>query len=665
LSQLTITLPDGSTKSVPRATTVGDIAASISPRLADAAYAGMVNDRVVDLTYPLQEDAKVRILTNKDAEALTVYRHSTAHLLAAAVTQLFPSVQCGIGPPTDEGFFYDFVVPRPFVPEDLDAIEKKMKEIAGGNFIYERQMWPRDEAIRFFRDRGEPLKVQLIEEKTEGQNEVSVYTIKDRDLFVDFCVGPHVPASGKLKAFKLLSTSNAYWKGDARNQPMQRIYGTAFFSDKELQAYLTRIEEAKKRDHRKLGRELGLFLFHPWAAGATFWLEKGTTLYNLLGNYMRGVLVPSGYAEVKTPLVFNKALWETSGHWGHYRENMFLIEHHDESGKSYSDAEQLALKAMNCPGHMLLFASEVRSYRDLPLRFHEQTPLHRNEVSGTLSGLTRVRQLSQDDAHCFVMESQIGEEVERVLRLVQRVYRDFGLKPEMRLSTRPVEYLGAAETWDHAESELKRALESVGEAYTLNEGDGAFYGPKIDFDIIDAIGRKWQCATIQLDYQMPERFDLKYIGADNTEHRPVVIHRAIFGSFERFIAMLIEHYAGAFPLWLAPVQAIVLPIADRHVAYANGVRQQLADAGFRVHVDERQEKIGYKIREAQLQKIPYMLVVGDREAADGAVSVRSRSGGDLGSQPLEAFIASAHDEVEKKGSQLSAISSQQLEARKH
>jgi threonyl-tRNA synthetase len=648
LSQLTITLPDGSTKSVPRATTVGDIAASISPRLAQAAYAGMVNDRVVDLTYPLQEDAKVRVLTNKDPEALTVYRHSTAHLLAAAVTQLFPSVQCGIGPPTDEGFFYDFVVPRPFVPEDLDAIEKKMKEISDGDFVYERQMWPREEAIQFFKDRGEPLKVQLIEEKTEGQKEVSVYTIKDRDLFVDFCVGPHVPTSGKLKAFKLLNTSNAYWKGDARNQPMQRVYGTAFFSDKELQAHLTRIEEAKKRDHRKLGKELGLFLFHPWAAGATFWLDKGTTLYNLLGNYMRAILLPNGYAEVKTPLVFNKALWETSGHWSHYRENMFLIEHHDEQGKENPNAEQLALKAMNCPGHMLLFASEVRSYRDLPLRFHEQTPLHRNEVSGTLSGLVRVRQLSQDDAHCFVTESQIGEEVERLLRLVQRVYSDFGLTPEMRLSTRPAEFVGTIETWDRAETALKQALDAVGEKYILNEGDGAFYGPKIDFDVTDAIGRKWQCATIQLDYQMPERFELKYIGADNAEHRPVVIHRAIFGSFERFVALLIEHYAGAFPMWLAPVQAIVLPIADRHVAFATSVRQRLADEGFRTQVDERQEKIGYKIREAQLQKIPYMLVVGDREAADGAVSVRSRSGGDLGSQALDAFIASARAEVESK-----------------
>jgi threonyl-tRNA synthetase len=613
----------------------------------------MVNDRVVDLTHPLQEDAKVRILTNKDPEALTVYRHSTAHLLAAAVTQLFPSVQCGIGPPTDEGFFYDFVVPRPFVPEDLEAIEKKMKEIASGDFIYERQMWPRDKAIRFFRERGEPLKVQLIEEKTEGQKDVSVYTIKDRDLFVDFCVGPHVPTSGRLKAFKLLNTSNAYWKGDASNQPMQRVYGTAFFSDKELQAYLTQIEEAKKRDHRKLGRDLGLFAFHQWAPGATFWLDKGTTLYNLLANYMRGVLFPAGYVEVKTPLIYNKALWERSGHWKHYRKDMFLIE---------SENETMSVKPMNCPGHFLTYASQVHSYRDLPLRFHEQTPLHRNEASGVLSGLTRVRQFSQDDAHCFVTPEQIGEEVERLIQLVQRVYGDFGLPFTAKLSTMPDEHMGEASTWDHAEAQLKAALERAGMRYTINAKDGAFYGPKIDFDVTDAIGRKWQCATIQLDYMQPENFDLKYTGADNAEHRPVVIHRAIFGSFERFIAILIEHYAGAFPLWLAPVQAVVLPIADRHVAYAHTVSQRLAEAGFRMQVDERQEKIGYKIREAQLQKIPYMLVVGDREAAEGAVAVRSRSGGDLGSQPIDAFVASAREEVARKSSQLSAISSQQLEA---
>jgi threonyl-tRNA synthetase len=380
-------------------------------------------------------------------------------------------------------------------------------------------------------------------------------------------------------------------------------------------------------------------MFHPWAPGATFWLAKGTVLWNTLADYMRGVLLPAGYVEVKAPIIFNKALWETSGHWFHYKENMFLVE---------SEEEQMALKAMNCPGHFLIYGSEIRSYKDLPIRYHEQTPLHRNEASGVLSGLTRVRQFSQDDGHCFVMESQIGEEVERVLRLVQRVYRDFGLTPEMRLATRPAEFLGDIESWNHAERELKRALDAVGEPYTLNEGDGAFYGPKIDFDVTDAIGRNWQCATIQLDYQMPQRFDLKYVGADNAEHRPVVIHRAIYGSFERFIALLIEHYAGAFPLWLAPLQVVVLPIADRHLDYARAVGRQLEAAGLRVEVDERQEKIGYKIRGAQLQKVPYMLVVGDREAAESTVSVRHRADGDLGSQRIEEFAEAALLEIREK-----------------
>ena len=640
MSQVNVTLPDGSSRSVPAGTTVGDLATLISPGLANAALAGKVGDRLVDLSFPLTADAAVQIITSRNAtDALPIYRHSTAHLLAAAVTNMFPGVQCGIGPPTDEGFFYDFVVPRPFVPEDLEAIEKRMRELADENLVFERQMWPREEAKRFFAARGEPLKVQLIEEKTEGQSEVSCYTIKDKETFVDFCVGPHVPSTGKLKAFKLLTTSNAYWKGDARNQPMQRVYGTAFLSEKELKEHLTRLEEAKKRDHRKIGRDQKLFMFHQWAPGATFWLEKGTVLYNLLANYMREVLVPAGYTEVKAPIVFNKALWETSGHWSHYRENMFLVE---------SEGEQMGLKAMNCPGHFLMYASQVRSYRDLPIRFHEQTPLHRNEASGVLSGLTRVRQFSQDDGHCFIMESQIGEEVERLLRLVQRVYDDFGLEYTIKLSTRPEEFLGTVETWNHAESELKRALDAAGRPYTINEGDGAFYGPKIDFDVTDAIGRKWQCATIQLDYMMPERFDLKYTGADNAEHRPVIIHRAIFGSIERFVALMIEHFAGAWPLWLAPVQAVVMPISDRHRDYAAGVRDRLAAAGLRVELDDRQEKIGYKIREAQLQKIPYMLVAGDREAAEGAVSVRSRSAGDLGSRALDVFIADALEEIRSK-----------------
>ncbi len=625
---------------MPAGTAVRDVAEGISPRLAQAALAGVVDGTLVDLSFPLDHDASVRIMTDKSPEALHLYRHSAAHLLAAAVTNLFPGVQCGIGPATDEGFFYDFVVPRPFVPEDLDAIEKKMKELASQDLVYQRQIWPRDEAKAFFEQRGEPLKVQLIDEKTEGQKDVSCYTIKDKETFIDFCVGPHVPTTGKLKAFKLLSTSNAYWKGDARNQPMQRVYGTAFCSDKDLKAYLTQIEEAKKRDHRKLGRDLGLFMFHPWAPGAPFWLDKGTTLYHTLANYMRQMLFPAGYVEVKTPIIYNKALWETSGHWSHFRQHMFLIA---------SDEEPMAVKAMNCPGHFLVFASEVRSYRDLPIRFHEQTPLHRNEASGVLSGLTRVRQFSQDDAHCFVMPEQIGEEVERLLTLVRRTYDDFGLPFEAKLGTRPREFLGEIETWNQAEAQLKGALDRAGVGYELNDGDGAFYGPKIDIYVTDAIGRKWQCATLQLDYMMPERFDLKYVGADNAEHRVVVIHRAIFGSFERFIGILIEHYAGAFPLWLAPVQTIVLPISDRHLTYATSVRNQLSAAGLRAVLDERQEKIGYKIREAQLQKIPYMLVVGDREAADGTVSVRTRAGGDQGASTIPAFVGAAHDEIARKG----------------
>ncbi len=639
MSEISVTLPDGSSRRVSAGSTPGDVAAQISPRLAKAAVAAVVNGRLVDLTFPLREDANVRIVTPESPEALALLRHSTAHLMAAAVTNLFPGAQCGIGPATDEGFFYDFIVGRPFVPEDLDAIERKMKELAAADLPYERQMWPREEAKRFFSQKGEPLKVQLIEEKTEGQSEVSCYTIKDRDTFVDFCVGPHVPSTARLKAFKLLNTSNAYWKGDAKNQPMQRIYGTAFASESELKAHLQRLEEAKKRDHRRVGKDLGLFTFHPWAPGAAFWLSKGTTLYNTLANYMRDVLFPAGYVEVKTPLIYNKALWERSGHWSHYRQNMFLIE---------SEGETMSVKPMNCPGHFLTYASEMRSYRDLPLRFHEQTPLHRNEASGVLSGLTRVRQFSQDDAHCFVTQEQIGEEVERLIRLVQRVYGDFDLPYTAKLSTRPDEFMGEVATWDHAEAQLKSALERAGVAYTLNEKDGAFYGPKIDFDITDAIGRKWQCATIQLDYQQPENFDLKYVGADNAEHRPVVIHRAILGSFERFIAILIEHYAGAFPFWVAPVQAIVLPITDRNAEYARSVRRMLADAGLRVELDERQEKIGFKIREAQLQKIPYMLVVGDKEAAEGTVAVRTRAGGDQGARPVAAFVEAAKNEARQK-----------------
>jgi threonyl-tRNA synthetase len=637
MSQITVTLPDGSRRTVPAGTRVGDVAAQLSAGLARAALAAAVDEQLVDLSFALERDAVLRIITATSPEALDLYRHSTAHLMAAAVTSLFPGTQCGVGPATDDGFFYDFVVERPFVPEDLEAIEQKMKELAARDLPYERRMLPKEEAKTSFEKRGEPLKVELIEDK--GGAVVSCYTIDD--VFIDFCTGPHVPSSGRLKAFKLLNTSNAYWKGDARNQPMQRIYGTAFFSKDQLDQYLTRIEEAKKRDHRKLGRELGLFMFHPWAPGEPFWLPKGTVLVNLLANYMRSVLLPAGYVEVRAPLVFNKALWETSGHWEHYRQNMFLLQ-------APGDEETASLKPMNCPGHMLIFASEVRSYRDLPLRIHEQSVLHRMEASGVLSGLTRVREFIMDDAHIFITEDQIGEEVERLLRLVSRVYGDFGLQPEMTLSTRPDEYLGEKATWDHAESELKKALDRAGQQFTVAPGEGAFYGPKIDFAVTDALGRKWQCATIQLDYQLPQRFRLKYIGADNSEHTPVVIHRAIFGSFERFIALLLEEYAGAFPLWIAPVQVVVLPIADRHIEYARTVLERLKAAGFRAELDARQEKIGYKIREAQVQKVPYMLVVGDREAAEGLVAVRSRSAGDQGPRRVEDFIAAAGDEVARK-----------------
>ncbi len=656
MSHITVTLPDGSTRAAAAGAPVSAVAADVSPRLARQALAAIVDGRMVDLSYPLADDAAVRFVTPDAPEALELYRHSTAHLLAAAVTALFPEAQCGIGPAIDDGFFYDFVVDRPFVPEDLEAIERKMSELARQDLRYERKMMPKSEAKAFFGDRGEPLKVQLIEEK--GGPIVSCYTIEN--AFIDFCTGPHVPSTGRLKAFKVLHSSNAYWKGDAQNQPMQRIYGTAFFKASELTAHLTRIEEAKKRDHRRLGRELGLFTFHQWAPGAPFWQAKGATLYRLLSDYMRDALTGEDYQEVRTPLVFNKALWKTSGHWEHYRENMFLLQSDGEpsaapdgGGPSAPAPDgragaQYALKAMNCPGHMLMFASEGRSYRDLPLRFHDQGVLHRQEASGVLSGLTRVRQFSQDDAHCFITEDQIGEEVERLMRLVDRVYRDFGLDYAVELSTRPDDYLGELATWDHAEAQLRGAVEATGVPYAVSEGEGSFYGPKIDVHVTDAIGRRWQCATIQLDYQMPQRFGLKYVGADNAEHTPVLIHRAIFGSFERFIALLIEQYAGAFPLWLAPVQVRILNIADRHAEYGRTVQERLAAAGFRVELDDRREKIGLKIREAQLQKIPQMLVIGDREVENDTVAVRSRTRGDLGARALDEVIRALDEEVRLK-----------------
>jgi len=588
-------------------------------------------------------------------ENLDTKRHSLAHVMAASIQELFPEARFGVGPVIEDGFYYDVYVNRPLTPDDLQAIEKRMREKVKQNLGFERSEMPLDAATDMFGKMSQDFKVELLRDlKTRGTtavadlddvnliggnvNEVSVYKT---GTFTDLCRGPHVNSTKEIdpESFRLTRVSGAFWRGNQAREQMQRVYGVAFDTKKELEEYFVRLEEARKRDHRKLGRELGLFTFHQWAPGAAFWLGKGTTLYNTLANYMREILFPAGYVEVKTPLIYNKALWERSGHWKHYRKNMFLIE---------SEGETMSLKPMNCPGHFLAYASELRSYRDLPIRFHEQTPLHRNEASGVLSGLTRVRQFSQDDAHCFLMQEQIGEEIERLIRLIQRIYGDFGLSFSAKLSTRPDEFLGEIATWDHAETQLRSALDSAQMAYTLNEKDGAFYGPKIDFDITDAIGRNWQCATIQLDYEQPQNFDLKYIGADNTEHRPVLIHRAIFGSFERFIAILIEHYAGAFPLWLAPVQAVMIPIADRHVEYCRQVRDRLNAAGLRVDIDSSLERMNAKIRNAQLQKIPYMLVVGDREQEEGAVSVRLRSGEDLKSKPLDEFLAMAKETVASK-----------------
>jgi threonyl-tRNA synthetase len=588
-------------------------------------------------------------------EKLDTKRHSLAHIMAASIQDLFPEAKFGVGPVIEDGFYYDVHLARPLTPEDLETIEKRMRDKVKQNLRFERSEMPIDTASDAFGKMSQDFKVELLRDlKTRGTTavadlgdsnlvgsnvtEVSVYKTGN---FTDLCRGPHVAATSEIdpESFRLTRVSGAYWRGNQQREQMQRVYGVAFDTKKELDEYFVRLEEAKKRDHRKLGRELGLFMFHPWAPGAAFWLPKGTTLYNTLAAYMREVLFPAGYVEVKTPLVFNKALWETSGHWSHYRQNMFLIE---------SEGEEMGVKAMNCPGHMLVFGSEMRSYRDLPLRFHEQTPLHRNEASGVLSGLTRVRQFSQDDAHCFVAQEQIGEEVERLLGLVQRVYKDFGLQFTAKLSTRPPEFLGEIATWDSAEAQLKMALERTGQAYTVNEGDGAFYGPKIDFDVTDAIGRKWQCATIQLDYQIPARFKLTYVGADNGEHMPVVIHRAIFGSFERFIAIMIEHYAGAFPVWLAPVQAVMIPIADRHVDYCRQVQQRLNAAGLRVDIDSSLERMNAKIRNAQLQKIPYMLVAGDREMEQNAVAVRLRSGEDLKTKPVDEFLAMAKAAIQER-----------------
>ncbi|PYQ31916.1 MAG: threonine--tRNA ligase [Acidobacteria bacterium] len=635
---MNIQLPDGSIKEVPDNATVADVAASIGKRLAKDAIAGKVNGKVVDVYAPVAEGAKVEIVTPKSDAGLDTIRHSTAHLMAMAVQELFPGTQVTIGPVIENGFFYDFGTERPFSDEDLRRIEEKMTEIAKRDLPIRREEWSRDEAIATFDKLGEKYKVEIIK-AIPGDEALSVYR---QGEWFDLCRGPHVPSTGRLGAFKLLSVAGAYWRGDERNAMLQRIYGTAWADKEQLDAHLKQIEQAKARDHRKLGKELDLFQFHPFAPGAAFWTPKGTTLYNTLAHYMREMTRENGYLEVKTPLMFNKGLWEISGHWGKYKENMFLVLDSETGEHDFS------LKPMNCPSHYLLYKMKRHSYRQLPVRYSTHDPLHRNEASGVLSGLTRVRQFAQDDAHILCMEEQVTEEVRRFVELLDEVYSSFGLDYIAKFATRPEQRIGDDALWDRAEAMLKRALDSLRRPYEMKPGDGAFYGPKIDFDVSDSIGRKWQLGTIQLDYNAPERFDLMYIGEDNAEHRTAVLHRAIYGSFERFIAILIEHFAGAFPFWLAPVQAIVLPLSEKFVDYADEVGKKLKAANLRVEVDRSNEKLGAKIRDAQLQKIPFMLVVGEKEAAAGTVTLRKRSGGDQPTVSVEELIGIAQEQARSR-----------------
>jgi threonyl-tRNA synthetase len=561
-------------------------------------------------------------------------RHSAAHVMADAVQRLWPEARLTIGPPIETGFYYDFDIERPFSDEDLGKIESLMGEIVAANHPFVEKEITREEAIDYFKQRNEPYKVELAEGIPEGER----ITLHSHGGFTDLCRGGHCKSTGDIKAFKLLSVAGAYWRGDSTKKMLQRIYGTAFADKKQLAEFLKQREEAEKRDHRKLGKELGLIAFHPWAPGSAIWLPKGTTLYNTLSTFMRRLLVEqAGYQEVKAPLLWNQKLWETSGHWEHYADAMFKV---------MSEEQAFGLKPMNCPGHALIYSMGLHSYRDLPVRYHEQTALHRNEASGTLSGLTRVRQFSQDDAHIYLRRDQIGAEIKSLLALVARVYQLFDLKYEMRLATRnPEKFMGEVAVWDEAEAMLKQALEDNQIQYELNPGDGAFYGPKIDLVVHDAIGRKWQCATIQLDFLQPERFDLHYIDEHSAKQRPVVIHRAIFGSFERFIAMLIEHYAGAFPTWLAPVQARGVVVSEKQEAYAQKLLETLKSHGIRADLDLSNDKLGAKIRRAQLEKIPYMLVVGDKEVASNTVAARLRDGKQLEPMPLEALCERIQQEA--------------------
>ncbi|MBP1996626.1 threonine--tRNA ligase [Paenibacillus eucommiae] len=622
-----VTLPDGTIRRYPQGTTIEQVAESISSGLKKNAVAGKINGKSVDIHQPIEQDSHIEIVTLDSRDGLEIYRHSTAHLMAQAIKRIYGdrAVKLGIGPVIEDGFYYDIDIEKPLSSEDLAAIEKEMENITKENLPIVRRVVSREDAIQTFEGLEEPLKLELIRDLPED----SVLTIYDQGEFFDLCRGPHLPSTGRIKAFKLLSVAGAYWRGDSNNKMLQRIYGTSFPKKAQLEEHLHFLEEAKKRDHRKLGKELELFMFSEEAPGMPFYLPKGMTIRTELENFARELQRQREYDEVRTPLMMNNRLWEQSGHWDHYKDNMYFTN---------VDETKFALKPMNCPGHMLIFKNSLHSYRELPIRIAEFGQVHRHEFSGALNGMMRVRTFCQDDAHLFVLPEQIEDEISRVIELIDHIYQVFGFEYKIELSTRPEDYMGSEELWDQAEASLQNVLDKRGIKYRVNEGDGAFYGPKIDFHILDALKRSWQCGTIQLDFQMPEKFDLSYIGEDNQKHRPVVIHRAVYGSIDRFMGILTEHYTGAFPLWLAPVQVKLLPVSENYVDYAYEVKKSLKEAGIRVEVDGRNEKLGYKIREAQLEKVPYMLVLGENEKNSGSVSVRKRGEGDLGSKSIAEII---------------------------
>ena len=630
-----ITLKDGSSKEYAESMRVIDIAADISEGLARMATAGEVNGEVVDLRTVVEEDCELSILTFQDEKGKGAFRHTASHIMAQAIKRLYPDAKLAIGPSVADGFYYDIDRETPLTQEDLEKIEAEMKKIVKEALPIEQFTKPRAEAIAYFQEKEEPYKVELIEDLPED----AVISFYSQGEFTDLCAGPHLMTTKPVKAFKLTSLAGAYWRGSEKNKMLQRIYGTAFPKKAELDEYLTMLEEAKKRDHRRLGKELGLFMIRDEGPGFPFFLPKGMVLKNTLLDYWREIHNKAGYVEIATPIMLSRHLWETSGHWDHYKENMYT---------TVIDEEDFAIKPMNCPGGILVYQSEPRSYRDLPLRMGELGLVHRHEKSGQLHGLMRVRCFTQDDAHIFMMPEQIREEIKGVAKLIDEVYSLFGFKYHVELSTRPEDSMGSDEDWEMATDALRGALDDLGLPYVVNEGDGAFYGPKIDFHLEDSIGRTWQCGTIQLDFQLPLRFELEYTGADGEKHRPIMIHRVAFGSIERFIGILIEHFAGAFPTWLAPIQVKVLPISDKYMDYAENVLAQLKDAGIRAELDSRAEKIGYKIREAQMQKVPYMLVVGAKEEESGLVSVRSRFEGDEGQKSTAEFIAALKEEIAQK-----------------